>query len=134
MRSWRWPSAVWAEAASSSRSLSAAMAASRVSWAASSWPSTSSRDGCAPGRPSGVRSAHVGLKRRQSRSATSGPDSSRVERSSASRSARIESVSCSDSRTTRRCDSSVRRSGALGGRRRLGNTERQSTRSPWSGR
>ena len=69
----------------------------------------------APGRRSGVRSAAVGLKRRHSRSSTSGPDSRRVERSSASRSARIASVSCSDSRTTRRCESSERSSGAAAG-------------------
>ena len=53
------------------------------------------------------------MKRRHSRSSTSGPDSRCVERSSASRSPRIESVRCSDSRATRRCDASERSSGAL---------------------
>ncbi len=95
-------------------------------------PSRSSR---APGRRSGVRSAVVGLKRRQSRSSTSGPESRCVERSSASRSPRIESVRCSDSRATRRCEASERSSDALPSRRRApGTSSRQSRRTAWSGR
>ena len=78
-----------------------------------------------------MRSAVVGLKRRHSRSSTSGPDSRCVERSSASRSPRIESVSVQ--RLARhppvRRERALQRAPSPAARGDAGSSARQSTRT-----